>query len=237
MSLCFTYFVYRLKAQQEAETAARLLQEAKRKKQDQQEKSLLHRQEVKQTQAMVHRAESFRRKWLMIHHGLAPWIRYMNRSYRQHQQAIQFDNRRLLTNTWQLLKIYAHTRKAERIRQEYGQSLMATNHHRRRLLRHIFKQWQLYRKLLRAKARALMGHFSRRTLPKRVFQAWKLAYARSVRSTNARLQRDIIPFANRVVKRYYWQQWLEFLQEKRLSREIEYRSEMKWQAVQSWLRK
>jgi hypothetical protein len=90
--------------------------------------------------------------------------------------------------------------------------------------------------MLKAKATAITGQFSRFTLRKRSFEAWKIAYERSLREAVRHL-RAVSGRGQRSVLKYYWARWVRFNQGKSEEREIHMRTQHKWAAVQSWLRK
>lgn len=90
--------------------------------------------------------------------------------------------------------------------------------------------------MLKAKAIAVMGEFSRFTLRKRGFQAWKVSYERAIRET-ARAMQAVAPRGRRSVLQFFWKKWLGYHKERLEDREIQMRADHKWAAVQSWMHK
>jgi len=111
---------------------------------------------------------------------------------------------------------------------------MAGAHYRRNLIRHCFGQMKLFRKMLRAKARAVTGHFSRFTVNRRAWGAWRVAVERSRRDYVAKA-RMVKPKGDRCVKRHAWQRWFQYHTEQLLDREVSNRADLTWAKVQGWM--
>lgn len=214
--------------------ADRLLQEGKLKKAEIKAKTVQSKQQLDELRGKLSIADNFRRRTLLINRGLAPWRRLILRRQRMYDNAVAFYRDHILSRYWNNLLAYHTAAKTERIRREYRQSAMAVVHYRRRFLRQHWWHWQLHRRLIKTRASAATGHFSRFTLPRRCFTAWRLAYQRSLRQTAMKIQ-QVQPRGDVIVKRFYWQRWMQYLKSKRVEHELDFRSEMKWQAVQSWL--
>lgn len=105
---------------------------------------------------------------------------------------------------------------------------------RRRWLKSVWRAWKLYGKSLKAKAIAVTGMFSRFTLVKRSWQAWKIALERRKREESHQL-RSVSRQGDRCVIRFYLRIWKDFMKEIRYEREINLRAEQKWRNVQQWL--
>jgi len=214
--------------------ADRLLQEGKLKKAEMKAKATQNKQQLDELRVKASIADNFRRRTLLVNRGFAPWRRLILRRQRMYDDAVSFHRDHILPRYWHNLLAYHTAAKTERVRREYRQSAMAVAHYRRRFLRQHWWHWQLHRRLIRTRASAATGHFSRFTLPRRCFAAWRLAYQRSLRETASKIQ-QVRPRGDAVVKKFYWQRWIQYLKSKRVEHELDFRSEMKWQAVQSWI--
>ena len=64
--------------------------------------------------------------------------------------------------------------------------------------------------------------------------AWRVALEGSKRNTAVKM-RLMAPKGNRIVMRYIWRLWIEFIQEEQLEREVRNRTAATWHKVQSWI--
>lgn len=99
----------------------------------------------------------------------------------------------------------------------------------------VWKAWALYRKLLRAKAKAITGHFSRFVRSKVFFRLWRLMYQRRLRERDLRIK-AMVPRGNLCIKRHFWSKWNEFLEESRIEKEVRSRSAHTWVKLQRWMK-
>lgn len=130
---------------------------------------------------------------------------------------------------------YAAARKQERVRQEKRQILQALQHYRSFLLRICWHHWRCLKKINRAKAVTIHTRFSGFSRIQRSWKAWKLAIERSKRM-EAYLSAMAAPQGRKTILRYYWHQWLTYLNEARIDKEVRYRSAATWSKVQQWLK-
>ena len=72
---------------------------------------------------------------------------------------------------------------------------------------------------------------------KRAFQAWKIAMEQRRRISISKYHSIILPFSKRVVCKHYFNQWRVYIQLVTVDREIQLRSDLTWNKVQSWLSK
>jgi hypothetical protein len=199
-------------------------------------KQTQQRMQIGNLKVLINQADEFYHHNLLIRWGFAPWIKYLQFINQQQHQAWYFYQKHLFQRCFQRWYSYYMTVKTENKRIEYRKQLLAEQYYRRKLIRFHFQSWKLYRKLLKGKAIAIMGSFSRYTLPRRCFTAWKIAYQRSIREMIYQLK-CMEPRGQLVIKRYYWQLWKVYFDECLLERSAKQRSEMKWQQVKQWLRK
>ena len=183
----------------------------------------------KVAKAVDHRSQS-----LLISKGFGPWRKLVQHRRIEWIKAMDFHEDTLLQSTWIALYGYCMNLRTERARRESRQSSMATAHYKRELIAAMFRTWQLHRKLLKAKAKAVTGHFSRFTIHRRAFSAWRVALERERRRT-VQAMRSVKPRGDRVIKRYFWSKWMQLHQEALLNREVNNRVESQWAKVQSWL--
>jgi len=176
-------------------------------------------------------AVAFYNKQLLIRRGLAPLMRLVEISRNNWFTAVNFSDDFLLQQSWVALYGYCANRKKERIRKEYRQASMAMSHYKSNLLQSIFRRWSLHRKMLRAKAIAVTGHFSRFTANRRAWRAWRDALEKRRRQvvTKMRLAK---PLGDRCVYRHSFGRWLEFLKERLVEVEVDYRAASTWQRIQ-----
>jgi hypothetical protein len=88
--------------------------------------------------------------------------------------------------------------------------------------------------MTKAKAKAVTGHFSRYTVNRRAFGAWRLALER-VRREETQALRAVVPRGRRAFQRYYWLKWLEYHRDALVEREIANRADLTWKKVQGWI--
>ncbi len=150
--------------------------------------------------------------------------------------ANEFRQKKLLLRFWNAFCAYAVSLKTERIRTEYRQSILASTFHKRYLLAKTWKGWRLHRKVIKAKEMSLSGLFSKMSLKRKALQGWKIAFEISQRNTIRQI-RSVSAQGNRCRMRYYFKAWSEFIIERRVDREINFRSERKWREVQNWIHK
>ncbi len=171
---------------------------------------------------------------LLIRAGFGPWQRLMVQSRLNWAKSMNHRDDVLLQQTWIALYGYCMSSRSERARREYRQSSMAIAHFRTGLLRTMWRRWMLGRRLAKAKAVAITGHFSRYTVHRRAFSAWRLALER-VRRLEAQQLKSVEPRGRKSALRYFWGKWLEYHQDALLDREINNRAQLTWQRVQGWL--
>lgn len=180
------------------------------------------------------RAMKQRSRSLLVSQGFGPWRRLVQHRRIEWVKAMDFYEDTLLQSAWIALYGYCMNLRTERARREMRQTSMSAAHYKRALIVSMFKKWKLHRKLLIAKARAVTGHFSRFTVHRRAFGAWRVALERERRRTIQAL-RSVKPRGDRVVKRHFWSKWMQVHQEALLDREVASRAESQWVKVQSWL--
>jgi hypothetical protein len=106
---------------------------------------------------------------------------------------------------------------------------------RRQLLRFIWKKWKLHRKLLKTKALTVGGEFSRHSIRRRAFVAWRISLEKCERKRAVQMQTISMPFSNFMMKKRLFQKWKFYLENEKISRDIQIRSDLTWNKVQSWL--
>jgi len=171
---------------------------------------------------------------VLIRSGFGPWQRLMVQSRLNWAKALYHRDDTLVQQAWIALYGYCMSSRSERARREYRQSSMAIAHYCRSLLRNTWRRWLLSRRLTRAKAVAVTGHFSRFTVNRRAFGAWRMALER-VRRREVQQIRAVIPRGRRAVQRHFFVKWMDFHRDALLDREISNRADLTWQKVQSWL--
>ena len=150
-------------------------------------------------------------------------------------KAMDFRDDTLLQLAWIALYGYCMNLRTERARREYRQGAMAKAHYLRNLLRCHFHRLKLHRKMLRAKATAVTGHFSRFTVGRRALGAWRIALERERRRAVQAL-RHVQPRGDASVKRYYFRRWQTRHTDWLLEKEVDSRAASQWAKVQGWLR-
>ena len=173
----------------------------------------------------------------MSRFGLGPWRFLMELARLNTGKAVSFAADRLKQWAWHCLLGYHRAHRADRARREYRLSLQATAHYRNKLLRSVYRQWSLLRRVLRAKAKAVTGHFSRYTLVRRSMKAWKVAYQRSLTNTAYLMHTIGSPHFNRSLTRRVWNMWRRFHEEMQFDREAQQRANSKWTRMQGYLQK
>jgi hypothetical protein len=114
--------------------------------------------------------------------------------------------------------------------------IFAATFHKRHLLAKTWKAWRLHRKSLKTKALSISGMFTKSSLLRKCMKGWKIAYERSQRDILRQL-RSVSSRGDRCRMKHYFRLWNYFINERRVDREINLRSEMKWREVQSWIHK
>ena len=185
--------------------------------------------------ALVQKADRFRHLQLLVRVGFAPWRRLVEHGHTNLSKAWQCRADRLRLWAWDAMVGHTVAQRTARIRHEYRLAAQATAHYRQKLMRHAWKRWSLHRKMLRAKATAIRGHFSQVTASKRAFTSWKLALER-VRRRAAQQLRAVAPMGLRAVQRHYLARWRTYLEAERIDQEVRHRSAATWHKVQSWLK-
>lgn len=186
--------------------------------------------------ALQQRADAYRHRSLLVSRGWAPWMRLLQFRRRQQQIAIRYAQSTQMRRVYIRWLAYARALKTARVRREYSLTVLAQSHYQRHLLLLHWKYWRMYKRLLQARAKAVTGHFSRYTLPKRCFLAWRVALERHQRQTQMQMRR-VSGRGDNVTRRFYWRRWLQYQQQQQIQREVDLRSERKWQAVRSWMHK
>lgn len=171
---------------------------------------------------------------VLIRAGFGPWQRLMVQCRLDWAKAMYHRDDTLVQQAWIALYGYCMSSRSERARREYRQSSMAKAHYYRGLLRGTWRRWLLSRRLTRAKAVAVTGHFSRYTVNRRAFGAWRLALER-IRRQEVQQIRAVVPRGKRSVQRHFFAKWMEFHRDALLDREISNRTDLTWQKVQAWL--
>lgn len=184
---------------------------------------------------LVNRVKKFRLSQLLIKYGFAPWQRLVAEARINEDKADEYRDDRLLSQHFMALRGYFLSVKKERVRIEHAQSHMAAAHVKRGLIRRHWRHWQLYRRMLRAKAVAVTGEFSRFSAIKRTWRIWRVALERSRRHEMMALRLHSAK-GDRCVLNHCFQRWSEYMEGVHLRREVESRTEQTWQKIQSWLK-
>lgn len=145
----------------ESEEMQKIQQEVVKKKEElfkNKEKQRTLAGEMKKQQSSV---DNFRKKTLLVRYGLAPWRRLVSLNHCHERAAQDFHRHQLINRYFSKFFAYALSLKTERKRKEFRQMSLAENHYRRGLIKKMMYKWKLYRKLLKAKAKAVTGNFSR----------------------------------------------------------------------------
>ena len=190
----------------------------------------------KHFQQQLARAVAHYHSGLLVRRGLAPWLQLVEKRRHSAQKSLRFRREKLLQTHYTAWKALAHAQKVTRIRHDMRQQRIADSHYHIKLVRRVWRDWKTHRKVLRAKALAVTGAFSRFSRGKRAFLAWKIAFQRVLREQQQLLRR-VAGRGDMCVCRRVWQRWLAFVQERRVDREVERRAECKWADVQRWLKK
>jgi hypothetical protein len=179
------------------------------------------------------KAIAFNRKQILIRCAFVPMLRLVEVARNNWFTAVNFCDDYLLQQAWMALYGYCANIKKERIRKEFRQGSLATSHYKHKLLSALFKRWSLYRKMLRAKAVAVTGHFSRFTANRRAWRAWRDALEKSRRQTVAKI-RAAKPIGDLCVLKHCFRRWTHFLKERLVEVEVDARTDLKWDQVKSW---
>lgn len=193
-------------------------------------------QEREELKAKGDRAVSFRRKQLLIQRGWSPWIELMELSMINHAKARSFFNDCIVRRCWLSLMSYWKMVKLERYRLEQRVTMLASAHYKRQLTRRMYRHWKLTHKMVKAKAKAVSGHFSGFAHCKRAMHGWKVAFERSKRRA-AHMLYKAVPIGNRCVMSYCWGRWQRYLEGRRFDREVECRADSTWMALQNYINK
>ncbi|RYH13685.1 hypothetical protein EON65_35060 [archaeon] len=168
--------------------------------------------------------------------GFAPWIQLFERRRQNRERGETFRREKILFMCYNAWKGLVHTQKVTRIRHEMRQNRIAQSHYHMGLINRVWRDWKMYRKVLRAKALAVTGNFSRFSRGKRAFMAWKIAFQRVLREQQKKM-REVGGRGDRCACRHYFERWILYIGERRVDREVERRAECKWADVQRWLKK
>jgi len=156
----------------------------------------------------------------------------LNRMNRIRAKAFYNDN--LLQNAFVSMYAYSQAEIRDRNKKESRQSQTALLFRRKRLLRIAWRGFLLNRRMLKAKAKAVTGHFSRFTTRRRAFRAWRLALERTRRAMVSKT-RAVVPRGDLCTRRFYYRRWQAFLQESLIEREVNKRTQAMMSKVKSWL--
>jgi len=187
-----------------------------------------------ETREKRQRAVAFHQKQLLIRCGFAPMLHLVEMSRNNWMAAVNFADDVLLQQAWVAFYGYCANKKRDRVRKEYRQASLAVSHYKHKLVGSVFRRWSLHKKMLRAKAKAVTGHFSRFTANRRAWRAWRDALEKSRRQTVAKL-RAAKPRGDLCVLKHCFRRWSEFLRERLLEVEVDARVDFKWNVVRGWL--
>ena len=185
-------------------------------------------------QLAIGKSDRFYRKQLLVRRGLSPWVRLMELCRLNRIRAKAFYNDNLLQGAFVSLYAYCQSEKKDRSKKESRQSQVALLFRRKRLLRMAWRGFLLHRRMLKAKAVAVTGHFSRFTVRRRALRAWRIALERTRRALVGKV-RAAAPRGDLCSKRFYYRRWQDFLQERLLDREVAARTQAMMSRVKSWL--
>lgn len=222
------------KLQVEEETLNKLREERRIKLEKEKVLSVRNKEMQLELQRKLDTATKFHNTQLLMRLGFVPFCRLLEIKKLNSLKAANFRDDYLLQSSWIALYGYVMMLKNERIRREYRASAFAVAHFRRSLLKKTWKSWSLYRKLLKAKAKAVTGHFSRFSIVRRAYKAWRLTLER-VRRKNILKLRAVEPRGDKCTIKFYWKRWYEYLQQSLVEREISNRADLTWNKVQKWL--
>eukprot|EP01039_Chlorochromonas_danica_P000095 gene95-102_t len=223
------------KLKEEEAEAQRLREEARSRKEEEKAKNARLLALQNEQRRLLDRARVFYQRQLLIRCGLAPWRRFIEETRRLEDRAQRFREEQLMGRIWRALRGYVVSVKTERYRRDHQQTVIASAHFNRSLMRKVWQGWKMYRKVLRAKTIAITGHFSRFTLQRRAWQAWRVAFEKCHREL-ARAMRAMAPRGRKSVLKHFWRIWMTFYEQCLEEREIQNRAAQKWATVQSWLR-
>jgi hypothetical protein len=222
------------KIQVEEESLHKLREERRMKLEKEKVLSVRNKEIQLELQRKLDTATKFHNTQLLMRLGFVPFCRLLEIKKMNSLKAANFRDDYLLQSSWIALYGYVMMLKNERVRREYRASAFAVAHFRRSLLKKTWKNWSLYRKLLKAKAKAVTGHFSRFSIVRRAYKAWRLSLER-VRRKNILKLRAVEPRGNKCTIKFYWKRWYEYLQQALIDREINNRVDLTWNKVQKWL--
>lgn len=222
------------KLQVEDEALNKMREERRTKLEKEKAMSVRSKEMQLENQRKFEIATKFYNTQLILRLGLAPWCRLIEIKKMNSLKALNFRDDFLLQSSWIAFYGYVMMLKNERVRREYRASAFAVAHFRRSLIKKTWKCWSLYRKLLKAKAKAVTGHFSRYCILRRAYKDWRLTLER-VRRKSTLQYRAVESRGNKCVIKFYWTRWYEFLQQSFIEREINNRADLTWNKVQKWL--
>jgi hypothetical protein len=222
------------KLQVEEESLNKMREERRIKLEKEKASSARTKEMQVETQRKLENSIKFYNTQLIMRLGFSPWCRLLEIKKMNTLKAANFRDDYLLQSSWIAFYGYVMMLKNERVRREYRASAYAVAHFRRSLLKKTWKGWSLYRKLLKAKAKAVTGHFSRYSVVYRAYKAWRLTLERVRRKIILQL-RAVEPRGNKCTMKFYWNRWYEFLQQSLIEREINNRADLTWNKVQKWL--
>ena len=186
-------------------------------------------------QKLVASVQHFRRDNLLVRWGLAPWQQLLSLRREQEMAAVQFRAERLLTASFLAYKGHFYAEKRARKRREHAASHMAGAHFKAQLLRNHFRAWMLHRRMLKAKAKAVTGAFSRFSHVRRGWKGWQLAQQR-VQRRRALEMRRFGRRGDRLVLKHFYKKWVRAHEDGVIEREAAARANETWSKVQSWLK-
>jgi len=222
------------KLQVEEESLNKMREERRIKLEKEKASSARTKEMLVESQRKLENSIKFYNTQLIMRLGFSPWCRLLEIKKMNTLKAANFRDDYLLQSSWIAFYGYVMMLKNERVRREYRASAYAVAHFRRFLLKKTWKGWSLYRKLLKAKAKAVTGHFSRYSVVHRAYKAWRLTLERVRRKTILQL-RAVEPRGNKCTMKFYWNKWYELLQQSLIDREINNRADLTWNKVQKWL--
>lgn len=222
------------KLQVEEEMVDKIREERKNKLEKEKALSIRNKEMQLELQRKLETAIKFHNTQLIMRVGFVPWCRLLDLKKMSLLKAANFREDYLLQSSWIAFYGYVMMLKNERVRKEYRANAYAIAHFRRNLLKKTWKCWSLYRKLLRTKAKAVTGHFSRYCIVRKAYKAWRLTLERLRRKEILKL-RSVEGRGNKCTMKFYWNRWYDFLQQCLVEREINNRADLTWNKVQKWL--
>lgn len=187
-------------------------------------------------QRLVSATRHFRRTNLLVRWGLGPWQQVMAALRESISRADAFRRDRLVQSVWDALAGYFWATKKSKKRREVAQLHLAGAHAKQVLVKSHFRAWILHRRMLKAKAVAVTGAFSRFSHLKRGWKAWGRAQQRALRQEAMQL-RTFARKGDLSVLRFFYRKWTKFTDDNQLDREAALRADETWSKVQSWLHK